>query len=1095
MGADHSLRFGSRLVSMRVGLSDRVIGITVFFDPKVFSHMRKQMARWVRILCTLRAVAIFVALSFAAGACWIMLGCGGGGIPTLPPSPDFSISASSATLTVVAGSSATDSVTVTGSNGFTSSVTVAITLPSDFSVSPASLQIEPGQSAQLKVTAAAYLSPSTASLTVTGSSGPLTHTTTISIQVSPYTGSTTLPRTRYTRTDAATYYFSWPNWNWIVFNSSTNRFFVTDPATNRVFALDAGKRTLIGSILVPGAYGIDETPDHTTLYVGTQLGDVYAIDPMSMTVTKRYMASQIGPNGYMAYSVRALADGRLALLGGQGGIPGVDGYAGFAVWNPTDNSISTFGGGVALPCGQQAGGISGFSVTGDRSLVLLDVGNGNRVCTIDPVTGAANSYVAPNGFGGYPIISTPDGKSILALQWGRIGDGDPPPQIVVLDAKSLTQKLTIPLATDFYRDSAMIASADSKTVYVGWTGIVYAYDIATGTLLGWLSNLYVPPTAGGPASGPICTPDYQAVDNTGLLAGPLEEGVGFLDTNALQTGPLGSPVTNGYLTPATGPSAGGTTVQFDPYSDLETVYFGANKAGSTKISTGGQYTTVTPVGTPGPVDVSLLYTDGSLQILPEAFSYGPAILEASPDYMTAEGGGTGFLFGYGFGPVTNVTQIPSDLQILVGGKPAQITAFAPNAYGSGSPPFQWVAYSVPSGVPGAAQDITLSTSSGTTTLSGGMQYLPALQQFALTGASLAQGIYDSKRDLYYFTDMSEIRVFSLSQRKWLTPIQVPAAPNGTTHALLGIALSPDYSKLAVSDQTAGTIYVIDPDAPSNVQTFLLSNSLQPSAIAISNTGMIYYATYDPHTTGSSGIFKMDSSNGSITDYGIGTFLGADQLRAVLASDNSTVYFNDDGFVFSIDTQTDAIHSASDDPGCCYGNYNLTLSSDQTTLEASSYLYDANLNAQSYLTLNDREALEVSYVNGTKLSSDGTLLFQPSTYGIDVYDGRLGTYLERIALPVELSQNYDALVSDGKDNVLIGITGQYGTGIAVVDLSSLSEPLPLPYFKDRAEIVPSSELNKIPDGAASSDRTGGKALPHTMPRNVIRYVTNEGLRHR
>jgi len=45
---------------------------------------------------------------------------------------------------------------------------------------------------------------------------------------------------------------------------------------------------------------------------------------------------------------------------------------------------------------------------------------------------------------------------------------------------------------------------------------------------------------------------------------------------------------------------------------------------------------------------------------------------------------------------------------------------------------------------------------------------------------------------------------------------------------------------------------------------------------------------------------------------------------------------------------------------------------------------------------------------------------------------------RIALPFMLSANYDALVDDGRDNVLIAITGQTGNGIAVIDLTSLPE---------------------------------------------------------
>jgi len=61
--------------------------------------------------------------------------------------------------------------------------------------------------------------------------------------------------------------------------------------------------------------------------------------------------------------------------------------------------------------------------------------------------------------------------------------------------------------------------------------------------------------------------------------------------------------------------------------------------------------------------------------------------------------------------------------------------------------------------------------------------------------------------------------------------------------------------------------------------------------------------------------------------------------------------------------------------------------------------------------------------------------------------RLPTLRSRIALPFALSQNYDALVADGRDNALIAITGANGTGIATIDLSSLSEPVPLRGIED------------------------------------------------
>jgi hypothetical protein len=1030
-------------------------------------------------------------------------GCGGGGAggagsqPPTPPSPDFSLSISSTNLNVTAGASATTSVMVTATNGFTSSVEIGLTgVPSGVTVSPASPQLAPGQSVQLTIAAAPYFSPSTSSFTLTASGYGISHKATISLAVTPYPGNITLPRTRYTRTDAATPYFLWPNSNWILYDAPTNRFFVTDMSTNQIMALDAATQTQVGTITVPGAYGIDETPDHTTLYAGTQIGDVYAIDPVGMKVVHRYISSEIGANGYRAYSVRVLASGKLALLGGQGGIPGIDGYAGFAVWSPADNSITTYGDGAPSSnnCASTTR-IFEFALTADRTTILLSAGN--SLCAIN--TNTAQMTAAP--VVAFPVIPTPDGTALLALQYGLQA------QVLVLDPKTLAQKSSFALPANVYFGTTMFVSPDSTTVYLTGSdteSTVYAFNIASGAQVGWLSNLWVDPIVGGSASGPVWSPDFQAMDNTGLLAGPMEEGVGFLDTAALQTGPVGTPFLNAYVNPASGPAAGGTQLQIPSSPNLDALYFGKSLASSISQVGNGLFEVTTPPGPPGYVDVYGLMTDGSIQILPEAFSYGPTILEATPNSSTAEGGGTGILYGYGFGP-TGSNTIPTDLQVMIGGKQAQITSYNPNAYGVESPPFllESVSYTIPAGVSGSA-DITVTNQAGSATLSAGMSYLPATQQFPLSGAALAQGIYDAKRDLYYFTDAAVIQVFSKTQGQWLTPIQVPAAPSGKTHRLWGIALSPDGSKLAVSDENTAMIYVMSPDPPRSAQSFSLpyyvfgqptsspGETTVPAGLAISDPGDVYVAAYLIDGNGD-GFFKLDTNTGGIVDYGVNPS-GAVQYKVAVTADASKAFFNNDGSIFSVDTATDKVTYASVDDSSCCGDYDLTLSPGQTTVEATSYLYDTNLNAESNLTLNDREAINITYVYGTKLSPDGSLLFQPSTNGIDVYDGRLGTLRSRIALPFALSQNYDALVGDGRDDALIAITGTNGSGIATVDLSSLSEPAPLPYAKDHIGRAQSPAMNE-PSSHPSVHASPTTVTPRLVPRSVIKHATNDRLVHR
>ncbi|MDR3776145.1 MAG: hypothetical protein P4K97_04565 [Terracidiphilus sp.] len=865
----------------------------------------------------------------------------------------------------------------------------------------------------------------------------------------------------------------------MVFDPLRNRFFVSDPGGNRIVVLDAATESEIATIPVPGAYGIDETTDHSVLYAGTQIGDVYAINPATMQVTKRYMAAQIGPSGYQAFELRALASGELALLGGQGGIPGVDGYNSIGLWDPSTNALTVH---------NNFSHLGAFTLTGDRSLIVVGgLQSPGGFCTLNPGTGNVACANASNSTL-YSVATTPDGKSILLPDYSS-------GQVVVYDAKTLAQTSAFAVKGELSSTASMIVSPDSTTLYMGGGGMIYAYNIATGAQIGWMPNLTLEPILSGGAAGPIASPNLQAFDNTGLLAGPMEQGVGFLDTSTLQTGPVGSAFPNDYIVPATGPMAGGTAIRFQGETQsakMSAVYLGGNPA--TSLSQGsGEFYATTPKGSAGPADLYAIMADGGMLIVPEAFSYGPAILEVTPDAATAEGGGTGTVYGYGLGSTEYNSPIPTDLKIAVGGKSVAVTGYSPNAYGLLSPPFnlQAATYTIPPGTAGTSADVEVTTPSGTATASNALQYMPAVQQFPLTGASLVQGIYDAKRSLYYFTDASQIRVFSRTQGQWLSPILLPAAPVGMKHRLWGIALSPDGSKLAVSDAGDGMIYFLNPDSTSTVDSFGFGPAPYggvaiPAGLAVSDSEVFYVTFASAPVDYTGGHLKIVTSSGKVVACQIFP-IGSSMARTVISSDDARVFLNIDGSVFSVNTATGDETQATVDPGCCYGDYDLTLSAGQTTLEATSYLYNTNLNAESYLVLNDRDALNIAYVYGAKLSPDGALLFQPSTNGIDVFDGRVGTLRARVSLPVALSENFDALVSDGTDNVLIAITGQTSSSIAVVDLSSLAVPAPLPYLRsqtpsDFASLQGSGTTTAQPQLHRDSNMRAGQQIPTTVGKH-------------
>ncbi len=209
---------------------------------------------------------------------------------------------------------------------------------------------------------------------------------------------------------------------------------------------------------------------------------------------------------------------------------------------------------------------------------------------------------------------------------------------------------------------------------------------------------------------------------------------------------------------------------------------------------------------------------------------------------------------------------------------ANVTGYLPGPYSSSNffdlpLPLVGAEFTVPPGTAGASVDIGVSNGAGATTVKQGLTYLPAIQTFPV-GGQLLDGLYDSLRDVYYFTDVNQIRVFSRTQGKWLNPITIPA-PAGAYGAqrLFGIALSPDKSKLVVSDAGAFAIYVINPDSPSSITNYPFASKIgeaiteTPSGVAITNSGQIYFATFDQDGDGPPFLLHLNPTTGSLSPVG------------------------------------------------------------------------------------------------------------------------------------------------------------------------------------------------------------------------------------
>jgi hypothetical protein len=105
---------------------------------------------------------------------------------TIGTSPDFSISATPASQSVVAGNGTTFTATVTPQNGFTDTVNLTVSgFPTGAGGSFNPTSITTSGTSTLTVTTAASVVPGTYTLTITGTDGALVHSTTASLTVNP----------------------------------------------------------------------------------------------------------------------------------------------------------------------------------------------------------------------------------------------------------------------------------------------------------------------------------------------------------------------------------------------------------------------------------------------------------------------------------------------------------------------------------------------------------------------------------------------------------------------------------------------------------------------------------------------------------------------------------------------------------------------------------------------------------------------------------------------------------------------------------------------------------------------------------------------
>jgi IPT/TIG domain-containing protein len=586
----------------------------------------------------------------------------------------------------------------------------------------------------------------------------------------------------------------------------------------------------------------------------------------------------------------------------------------------------------------------------------------------------------------------------------------------------------------------MAYSADGKYVYIATGGSIpglTTIDAQTYTVLGSAPDYY----DGNGTETPI------SADDTGFVFGSATGGLVFSDATNFQTfssNPLGLPW-NGSISPSEGPTQGGTstTAIVGLPGQLPDVWFGSQLATSESLTASGVQATDPAAKNVGTVNVKLVKPNGTMDVIPQAFTYGAVPLNPAPLAAALSGGAAADIIGLGFGADIS----GASPQVTIGGANARI---ASSTQASGIPR-QDLTVIVPSGSPGAA-DIVVTSASGTGTIPKGFHYLNSVTDYG-TKDALQRVLYDQQRQRLYLNAGDHLDVFSLNQKTYSASIVPPSL--GGTRQLTAMALTPDSSKLLVGNFSDNSLAIINPDNPvtaTAVQIFPAAAQghyqLAPYSIAATSKNTVFVDGGTSSATGGGGaLYELDLGTLHVTqrsDPGLGLLqIGGNLLAA--SQDGTEAYMaapNDSGgyvMGWSAATDTWQFHNLGgaiflfyvDGVAARDGNV-FAMSMD---IGASDFVYpmmvDSGLNQISQLGI--ESIFAASNLQGNALHDSGSLLYSSTNYGVDLIDVKHGTLAERILLSEQDAFLDGSLAVDETGQRIFLVTN---AGLTVIELDSV-----------------------------------------------------------
>jgi hypothetical protein len=927
--------------------------------------------------------------------------CGGGSNSSgsgASPSPSFSISVSPQSQSFSPGQSTSLTLSVNALNGFNQTIEVSVAgLPSgvtSFPTSPFSMTTS-GQSVIMTASSSAALGSST--VTFNAASGILDSSTQATISVTQGTSSPATNRTSFVRTDDTP--------QAVVYDPVHKLIFASALDLNCVDVIPMASQQVIQCIPVSGALGLSLSADGTEVIVGTQIGVVAWINTSTLQVVKRDIVPQI-PNpqfgvgfGYVtAAQALQAASGKVLLfsLSGCCSLGTFNQSVGVVEWDPVAGTSTvradSGGGGVVSTTSDH----SKFLVAGGGQVTLYD----SSTDQFTPVPGIQfqDATINPMGSQFAVLGGSPFGVKFFNLQMQQVGSTglpsccgpqtNPPVAVYSPDGKYLY--LTYVLQPG---DLPVLLTIDATSFQIVGSAAGYS----TGGLIGFNA---IPQTA----------------DATGLVLEIADHGVAINDATSVHDFTSAVAIGGFFMAnPAEGPPNAATSTQFTTvFPTLPEIFFGAQQgqvsgqAGAVSISA-----TAPPSGVLGPVNVMAIEPNGVAAFMPQGFTYGAVPLQYGLLAGDPRGGVVADLLGFGYSADIQSASI----QVSLGSSQANVQS-KNSLSGSGYPfSLQHLVVAVPSGTPGA-QDIKVTSSTGTAVSPKAFHYIKAVTDYP-SADTFSYVLYDSHRDQLYLSAGDHIDVFSMATNNFVAPIAIPSRSG--TRLILGLALTPDGSKLLAANQSDQSVAIINPDNPNsgavavNVPPTPLSGNPGPFQIATTSTNQAFVTLTvgNALSGGSTPLYSIDLSSLQITTANLpgAANLNLNNNYIAASADGNTVVEatsnNSGGPVLSWlgTTNTWYFHQVEgqfwDDVAISGDGNALAVDSSSDSLSFPfPYILDPQINLVAQVNFLDLQAIQ----EGPSLQFDqsGALLYAVvNGIGIDIMDARSGQLRERVRLSEQI----------------------------------------------------------------------------------------------